>query len=242
VAILFNTLTATYDILDNSGIRLGASTASYIHNIGLFEKKGGTATSRIAPAVTNAGTIKVSAGTLDLQGAVTGKGTDEISGASTMQFDAEVAFGQTVDFTGAGGELALSDPAAFAGHISGFDTVGTNDTIEVAGPWVFSGFTENAGGTQGSLHFVNGASTLHLTLIGEYNRLDFVHQTQANGGTLITYTGVPALGSLLAFAEGARRSWSVGEFGVREASGSAHSHWGAAGSWIGSVGHGPGPS
>ena len=41
-AILFNTSKATYDIADDSGIGLGASTASYIHNAGLFEKTGGT--------------------------------------------------------------------------------------------------------------------------------------------------------------------------------------------------------
>ena len=52
-AILYNTAKATYDILDDSGIGLGASTASHIANPGLFEKTGGTATSAIAPAVTN---------------------------------------------------------------------------------------------------------------------------------------------------------------------------------------------
>ena len=71
-AILFNTSAATYDILDDSGIGLGASTASTIKNTGLFEKTGvttgGTGTSVIAPAVTNTGTIEVTAGTLDLQG------------------------------------------------------------------------------------------------------------------------------------------------------------------------------
>ena len=62
-AILFNTSAATYDILDDSGIGLGASTASTIKNTGLFEKTGvttgGTGTSVIAPAVTNTGTIEV---------------------------------------------------------------------------------------------------------------------------------------------------------------------------------------
>ena len=158
-AILYNTAKATYDILDNSGIGLGASTASYIDNAGLFEKTGGTGASAIAPAVTNTGTIEVTAATLDVQGAVTGTGSDKISGASTLEFDSTVAAGQTVSFTGGGGTLDLAAPQGFAGKISGFDTVGANDTIEVAGPWVFSGFTENAGGTQGTLGFANGAST-----------------------------------------------------------------------------------
>jgi hypothetical protein len=61
----------------------------------------------------------------------------------------------------------LRDPAGFAGLIGGFDTAGDgpNDTISAAAPCVFSGFTENAGGTEGTLRLMNG---------------DFV-QTRANG-------------------------------------------------------------
>ena len=43
----------TYDILDNSGIAVGASPLSYIKNVGLLEKTAGTGTSVIAPVVTN---------------------------------------------------------------------------------------------------------------------------------------------------------------------------------------------
>jgi hypothetical protein len=142
--------------------------------------------------------------------------------------------------------LDLGAPQGFAGKISGFDTVGegSNDTIEVAGPWVFSKFTENAGGTQGSLRFANGASTLSLTLLGNYNPADFVHQTQANGSTLITYTsalnGVFGSDSLLPTVSGA--ATHAGEFGIREASGSARGDWGVGASGDGSVGHAPGPS
>jgi large repetitive protein len=186
-AILYNTAKATYDILDNSGIRLGASTASYIDNAGLFEKTGGTGASAIAPAVTNTGTIEVTAATLDVQGAVTGTGSDKISEASTLEFDSTVAAGQTVSFTGSGGTLDLTAPQGFAAEISGFDTVGANDTIGVAGPWVFSGFTDGAG-TQGTLKFANDGSHLSLTLLGDYNPADFVHQTLADGSTTITYT------------------------------------------------------
>jgi hypothetical protein len=114
-AILYNTSNATYDILDNSGIGLGASTASYIHNAGLFEKTGGTGRSVIAPVVTNTGTIEVTAATLDVQGAATGTGTDEIFGASTLEFDSTVAAGQTLLFAGNGGTLDLTAPQGFAG-------------------------------------------------------------------------------------------------------------------------------
>ena len=46
-----------------------------------------------------------------------------------------------------------------------------------ATPWVFTGFTKNAGGTEGTLGFKNGANTLSLTLIGNYNPADFVAHT-----------------------------------------------------------------
>src|SRR5208282_1004546 len=48
--------TGTYDILDNSGIGLGASTASWVGDAGLFEKTGGTGTSVIAPTFYEPGT------------------------------------------------------------------------------------------------------------------------------------------------------------------------------------------
>ena len=181
-AILDNTPKATYDIADDSGIDRGSSTASGIENAGLFEKTGGTGVSAIVPKVTNNGTIEVSAATLDFKGAISGTGSAIVSGPSTLEFDAKVATGQTISFTGSGGELALHGPAAFAGDISGFDTTGagSNDAIEVATPWAFTGFTENAGGTQGTLGFANGASTISLTLLGDYDPADFVHQTRAN--------------------------------------------------------------
>ena len=106
--------------------------------------------------------------------------------------------------------------------------------------WGFTGFKENGGGTEGTLGFKNGASTISLTLIGDYNPADFVHQTQANGSTLITYTGVFGTDSLLPSVSGAETQ--AGEFGIREASGSGRGDWGAGASWVGSVGHGPGPS
>jgi hypothetical protein len=45
------------------------------------------------------------------------------------------AAGQTVSFTDAKGALDLTNYGAFDGALSGFDTVGTGDTIDVAGAW-----------------------------------------------------------------------------------------------------------
>ena len=165
-AVLVNASTGTYAITDNSGIGHGSSTASFIVNAGMFKKTGGTGTSAIAPALTNAGTVLVSSGVLDLQGAVSGTGADTISGVSTLEFGSTAASGQTIGFTGAGGTLDLGDPQGFSGKISGFDTVGSKDTLEIAAPWTYLGFSENAADTQGTLIFANGASHISLTLLG----------------------------------------------------------------------------
>ena len=164
-AILFNTSTATYDILDNSGIELGASTASYIKNAGLFEKTGGTGMSTIVPAVTNTGTIEVTSGTLDFEG---GDIRDGI-GHHLGRFHAGVRRG------GRGRpdsflhrqrrRTRTARPSGFAGTSAASTRPEPDRTTRSRSPALgLSGFTENAGGTQGTLGFTNGASTLSLTL------------------------------------------------------------------------------
>jgi hypothetical protein len=169
-AFLDNTSRGTYDITDDSGVGLGSSTASYIQSAGLFEKTGGTGMSAIAPAVTNTGTIEVTAGTLDLQGAVTGRGTDKVSGASTIEFDSTVAATQTVEFLGGPSAVDLLDPNGFSGKIASF---GSPDTVQLSGDWVFSSFSENAAGTLGTLTLASGASHHAFNFVGDYTASDF---------------------------------------------------------------------
>ena len=186
-AILYNIPKATYDILDNSGMGLGASTASYIHNGGLFEKTGGTGASAIAPAISNTGTIEVTAATLDMQGAITGTGI----GMNLRRFDAGVRL------DGRGGpngfvhwrqrhagshrpaRLRRRDQRLRYGrserHHRGRRPVGLfrlHGERAHREPW-------------GS---PTAQATISLTLLGDYNPADFAHQTLANGSTLITYT------------------------------------------------------
>jgi hypothetical protein len=170
----------------SSGGILTIDTTTFADNGAIDISNGDTVT--IDSPTTNTGTIDVSSGTLEFGGRISGKGSDIVSGASLLQFD-EVTAGQTVHFTGSGGELALHHPGDFSGSISGFDTAGagSNDTIEVARHWIFTGFKENAGHTEGTLGFINGAHTIGLTLIGDYHHADFVHHAEANGTTLITY-------------------------------------------------------
>ena len=172
VAKLTIASTGTWDILDNSGIARGSSTASAITNHGLFEKTGGTGTSVITPKVTNDGTVLVSSGTLELKGAVTGKGTDTISGASTLEFGAGVSTAATlgdqdIGFTG-GGTLHLLAPTSFYGEISDF---GSGDTVELMGSWAFSGISEAGGVT--TLTLDSGATTHGFEFVGDYAQSNF---------------------------------------------------------------------
>ncbi len=162
----------TWDILDNSGIARGSSTSSAITSHGLFEKTGGTGTSVITPATTNDGTVLVSSGTLELKGAVTGKGTDTISGASTLEFGAGVSTSTTVGnqdigFT-SGGTLHLLAPASFYGEISDF---GSGDTVELLGSWTFSSISQSGDVT--TLTLSNGSTTHDFEFVGDYAESNF---------------------------------------------------------------------
>ena len=170
VAKLVIASTGTWDILDDSSIGLGGCAPSFVSNSGLFEKTGGTGTSAIAPAVTNTGTIEVTAGTLDLQGPVTGKGTAAVSGAATLEFNSTVAATQTIDFLGGPSAVDLIDPNGFLGRIAGF---ASSDTVQLSGDWVFSSFAENAAGTLGTLTLANGASHHAFNFVGDYAATDF---------------------------------------------------------------------
>jgi hypothetical protein len=158
--------TGTWDIADDSGIGLGGPAPSSILNSGLFEKTGGSGSSAIAPQLVNNGSVLASSGTLDLQGAVGGIGTDTISGASTLEFDSTAGGGQTAGFTGVDGTLDLIDPQGVAAKVSGF--AASDDSVELSGDWVFSQFSETGAGNMGTLTLTSGANQLSLNFLGDY--------------------------------------------------------------------------
>ena len=160
--------TGIWDILGDSGIGLGNSPSSLISNSGLFEKTGGSGTSAIAPQLLNKGSVLVSSGTLDLEGAVSGNGVDTISGASTLEFGSTVGGGQTVDFSG--GALDLLDPQGFSGKIAGF---ASPDMVQLAGDWNFSSFSETGNGMMGNLTLSSGGTTNTFHFLGDYTASDF---------------------------------------------------------------------
>jgi RHS repeat-associated protein len=155
---------------------------SVVNNTGTRTKSGSGA-SAIA-ALNNTGTVKVQEGTLDVQGAVTGAGTDMVSATSTLEFDATVSRGQIVGFTGTGGTVDLNDPQGFFAEISNF---GSNDAIDLLGSWAFSGFTEDSSRTGGALTLAGGSTNVALNFSGNYTTTDFnIHM--AGGHTIIEHT------------------------------------------------------
>jgi hypothetical protein len=189
-AMLSIASTGTWDIADNSGIELGASTSSEILNAGLFEKTGGTVTSVITAAVVNTGTISVTAGALDLKGALSGTGNDQIGGAS-LEVDAAVAATQTFAYTGAG-DLALDDldiggAQLFHGKVSGF---GAGDKLDAGAPFGAGTtfvYTENLAGTAGTLALTDGTIHASISFLGDYATSNFTPTSDGHGGMLFTF-------------------------------------------------------
>ena len=173
VAKLVVAATGTWNILDDSAIKHGSSTASAITVAGLLEKTGGTGTKLISPKVTNNGRIAISSGTFDFKGAVTGTGTDTISGSSILEFDAGVSTSTTIGaqdigFSGSGGTLDLTKPKSFYGEISGF---AAGDAIDLLGSWAFSGISDVSGTT--TLTLISGKTKHAFTFAGDYAQGDF---------------------------------------------------------------------
>ena len=184
VASLFNASTGTWNILDDSGVGIGSSASSSISNCGLFEKTGGTGTSVIAANFTQAHSLLVSSGTLDFQSAVTGTGTDTISGPSTLEFDSTISSGQSIAFSGAGGTLSLGNPLGYAGSsISGF---AAGDFVDLAGSWSLLNFSENAAGTAGTLTLASGTSQVALQFAGAFSASSF--NVTSGAATIVGHT------------------------------------------------------
>jgi hypothetical protein len=187
-ALLNNSSTATYDILDDSGIARGSSTASYIYNSGLLEKTGGSGTSGIATAITNMGVISVTSGTLDLNGSVMGSGVARVGAGAVLEVDGVVGGGQSLAFSGSGGEISLADLDSagvqlFHGSITGF---GADDSIDI-GAATFAGYSSNPAHTAGILKLTEGTASATINFVGNYSATNFVSNIAAGGDTILTF-------------------------------------------------------
>jgi hypothetical protein len=94
-----------------------------------------------------------------------------------------VGGGQTIDFSG--GALDLLDPQGFSGKIAGF---ASPDTVQLAGDWNFSSFSETGNGMMGTLTLSSGSNHLALHFLGDYSASDFSIASGAT--TVIGHTGL----------------------------------------------------
>ncbi len=104
---------------------------------------------------------------------MTGKGTDTISGTSTLEFGARVSTAATlddqdIDFSTGGGTLHLLAPKSFYGEMSDF---ATDDGVELLGSWAFSGISH--AGDVTTLTLARGSPTHGFEFVGDYAQSNF---------------------------------------------------------------------
>jgi hypothetical protein len=170
------TIAAPAFILDSGTTLTVSENLSYsgsFTNAGTLEMSGSGDVATIDAAFNNTGTVSARAGTLDLAGAVTGKGTDTISGAATLEFGAGVSSAttlgsQNIAFSIGGGTLDLLAPTSFYGEVSGF---AAGDTVELLGSWGFSGISQAGGVT--TLTLANNGTTHGFEFAGDYTQSNF---------------------------------------------------------------------
>ena len=115
-----------------------------------------------------------------------------------LEFDSTLASGQTIDYSGGGGTLDLTDPLGYGGsHISGF---AATDTVDLAGSWSLLKFSENSGGTLGTLTLTDGTNEVALKFAGTFTQSSFTfNQTRQTRSSVIPD----------AVAEGAALRWTL---------------------------------
>ena len=156
---------------------------------------------QLSGAVSNAGALEVSLGTMRLTGPLTNSGSLQIKGG-TLQV-AGTSLGN-VDFTGTTGVLELGAsgflrrlrPSRSRGSVSGLSTTGKSslDLLEVpdvAGPNQVT-YVDNGHHTGGVLTVTGdvagqGQSDV-ITLVGDYIGGTFAASSDGQGGTKVTYS------------------------------------------------------
>lgn len=191
-------LGATYDLQRNSNII--ALGRAHIANAGMFEKSAGNGLSQVAPDVVNTGTISLSAGslrflghmanqqvittnagTLFIDGGISGGGTIDISSRGAVSLAGAAAAAQSVDFSSATGRLDLASPELFHSTIADFRAGDTIDLLNMQA-------TQLAFANQ-TLTLSDGAGRVaHLKFAGSYTQSDFTTASDGVGGTLLLHT------------------------------------------------------
>ena len=181
-------LTNVNDTILGAG-SIGSSMTS-LSNAGTIEATLGALTINTGSnAISNTGTLASIGGDLKIGSAVTGTGLDQISAGGTLEFDASVSSGQTVSFASSG-TLKLGDAPQFAGAITGQNgaKLTQQDVIDLADlSYVKGKMNETAvynSATKTTLLTVsNGASSVALTLDGNYSTSTWTLSNDGSGGT-----------------------------------------------------------
>jgi hypothetical protein len=124
--------------------------------------------------VVNDSAISLDPSTMTLA-SLTGTGLDTIIDTSTLTVTGEVSVGQTIAFSGSGGDFGIGDLAAMAGTISGWGTTGTIDLTSET----YGNVTNVTITTGNVLQVTDTGGTYNLQLDPEqnFNGL-FAHQSQ----------------------------------------------------------------
>jgi hypothetical protein len=163
-------------------IKTGTNT---IVNAGRMASSGAGGVT-IMSAVDNTGVLAAANGDLTVEGAVTGAGQAQVSGAV---LDFASAFSENVFFSkspGATGTLELAQSQAYAGKVFNFSTTGGTklDLDDIA----FGGATSASySGTtaSGVLTVSDGTHTANIRLQGDYTGSAFTISNDGSGGTLV---------------------------------------------------------
>ena len=207
---------ATWTIAGNVGIAIGHSKSSAITVGGTLIKTAGTGVAKISAKITDSGLIEDAAGTLNLAGAVSGKGAMKIDAGATLELANNAAKTLTVTFNGAGATLDLAKPAKIAATIAGFTSGQTIDLLKTAATGVSLNGSDQ-------LVVVDGTTTVAtLQLTGNYAGRTFTLGSDGKGGSTITVSGPGAHPPPALFAQAMAGVGNGGGEGSEASRGMAH--------------------
>jgi hypothetical protein len=163
-------------------INTGANT---ITNAGRIEATSGGATT-IESAIDNTRVLAAFAGTLTVDGAVSGAGVVEIDGGIA---DLASTFDEEVQFRGiGGGTLELAHSQSFTGKITGFSRLGGGTSLDLEDIPFVSGTTSasySGTTTSGVLTVSEGTNVATIMLVGNYTKSKFTLSSDGHGGTTV---------------------------------------------------------
>jgi hypothetical protein len=168
-----------HGLIDGASLTINTGAAT-IFNGGTIEETTANKTTTVKSAVQNEGVLSVMAGTLAVNGAVSGTGSVKIGGG-VAEFEAGVS--QIVAFTGKTGQLQLGDSQAFTGVISGFSKTG-GTSLDLRDINYIAGVTQ-ATFANGVLTVTDTDHTATIKLDGDYSNSTFTVSSDGDGGTLV---------------------------------------------------------